>query len=226
MQFALAGGLNAIFSQVGFFEGMARVIFHGLRSRRRAAWLVCAVLPAGCGGDDATGPVRTTPPVSYSTYDAQSAALHAAWDGAGYTAPGNLPLGGSAQFDGVMRLHLEGAGGDVPVNGALSVQVAFASDSLSGSASGFAGADGAAYSGTLAITNGALDRAADPLSEYTFSANMAGTLSAGADSYAISADVNGDFLGAAYGAMTGLVAGTATTGSGTGYVFGDFIAAR
>ncbi len=189
-------------------------------------WLAGAAVLSGCGGDDLSGPVRTTPPVSYAAYDAQSAALHATWDPAGFTPPASLPLSGAAQFAGVMRLHLEGAAGDIPLNGATVLNVAFASNSLSGSASGFVGVSGDQYAGTLTVVNGTIDRAADPQNQYTFSANMSGTLSGAAGSFALTADMNGDFLGANHGAASGLVAGSLASAAGTGYLFGDFIAER
>ncbi len=191
----------------------------------RSAVLSALVVLAGCSAapDGSSG---EAPPGSFAAYQVQKAALAARWGGVAATLPSDLPHAGSARYSGVMSLRLESAGGDLPVHGALTLDVAFASSSLTGVAQGFVGQGGTSYSGSLSISNGVIDRTADPSVSYSFSANMGGTLSGGGDSFAISADLNGDFLGPSHGGVTGPVAGSAVSSFGTGYLFGDFIAAR
>lgn len=152
--------------------------------------------------------------------------MHATWDSIAVTDPANLPAGGSATFAGVMLLDAQLGAGATSMAGALDLVANFAADSISGTASNFYDAADVSMAGTLVISNGVLDRAANTATEYTFSALLAGTLAGGGKSFVISADLSGDFLGSAYGAVAGVIAGTATTGFGSGYLFGEFIAAQ
>lgn len=193
-----------------------------------APWGICILAIASlsaCGGTDGVG-VDTRPPVDYASYAAQATSLHNTWDSVPVTDPANLPVSGTAQFNGVAGLRLQTTGGELKVNGALGLNVDFASDSLSGSAGGFSDESNTGVSGTLAITGGVIDRLATVGVEYTYTANIGGTLAASSDSFAILGDIYGDFSGAGAGAALGIVAGTAQSGYGTGYVFGDFIASQ
>ena len=189
---------------------------------RIALLLICALL-AGCvsGGEN---PVPKEPDVGFAAYANQAAALHATWDAQAITAPTTLPLSGTARFDGVMGLRLATGTGELLMNGALRLNIDFATDGLSGQAGSFSDQSQNAVSGSLAITGGVLDRTANVGAEYTFSANIGGNLTTPFDSFAITGDINGDFSGASAGAVIGLVSGTAISSIGTGYVFGDFIA--
>ncbi|MGR3342331.1 MAG: hypothetical protein ACU0DI_03755 [Paracoccaceae bacterium] len=183
-----------------------------------------ACLSAGaCGGDGGGG---TTPPVDYTSYQAQSAALHAIWDAVAVTDPATLPAGGSASYTGVMRLDAQLGAGSTSMAGALNLVANFAADSISGSANNFYDDADNSMTGSLVISNGVLDRAANTAIEYTFSSVLAGTLAGGGENFVISADLSGDFLGPSFGAVVGVIAGTATTGFGSGYLFGEFIAAQ
>ncbi len=186
-----------------------------------------AVLLAGCSASGSGG--SGTPPGAqpgYGDYQATADGLHATWDAIAFTDPASLPLGGGATFNGVIGLRIGTAAGERRMNGALSLGVQFSNASLTGSASAFSDQNGATLTGSLAITNGVLDRAANPASGYTFSANMDGKITGPGDSFTITSDLSGDFRGAGYGAITGAVAGSAISNSGTGYLFGSFIATR
>lgn len=190
----------------------------------RSSLIAVSFVLAGCGGDDAGVTLPTTPPVSYPALAAQSGALHAAWDGVPYTDPATLPPSGSAQYQGVIGLIVETAGGPLAINGGMTLAASFATDTLSGAANGFVDENALTYSGALAIANGAIDRGAVVGSDYTYSATLGGTLTSIADSFSILGDIHGDFHGATFSATSGVVTGAATSGIGVGYLFGDFIA--
>ena len=185
---------------------------------------LCCLLLAACGGDSGDG--GTTPPVDYSTYQAQFAALHATWDSIAVTDPATLPDSGSATFSGVMLLDAQLGAGATSMAGTLNLAANFATDGISGTADNFIDDADIAMTGTLVISNGILDRNANTAIEYTFSSLLAGTLAGGGETYVISADLSGDFLGPSYDAVAGVIAGSAETGFGTGYLFGEFIAAQ
>ena len=187
------------------------------------AWL--AALPA-CVTEEGSVAPRTTPAATYSDLSAQDAALHAQWDGAGYTPPSGLPLSGAASYAGVIGLQTETVSADLALSGVLRLDVNFLAGSLSGSATSFVDQNDTAYGGTLTIANGVLDRTADPVTGFTFSATVSGAISGGGENFAITADLNGDFLGPAHNAVTGPIAGSASGSVPNGYLFGDFIAAR
>ncbi len=190
----------------------------------RQPWLVVLLLVlTGCGTD--TGDVDP-PAANYAAYETQFVNLRNTWGSSGYTDPTTLPAGGSASYTGVMRLSVETSAGALKMDGAMTLTSTFSTNSLSGNVRSFADQNNVAMNGSLAITGGVLDRAANTGVEYTYSANIGGTLSGGGDSFAILGDLSGDFLGPSYLATTGVVAGTATSAFGAGYMFGEFIAAQ
>lgn len=182
------------------------------------------LLLAACGEDSGGG--GTTPPAIYSAYQAQASALHATWASIAVTDPTTLPVSGSAAFSGIMLLDTELGAGATSTAGALNLVANFATDSISGSADNFVDDADNLMTGTLVISNGVLDRTADTSIEYTFSSLLAGILAGGGESFVISADLSGDFLGPFYDAAAGVIAGTAVTAFGSGYLFGEFIAAQ
>ncbi len=186
-----------------------------------------AVLLAGCGASGPGGPgAPSGPQPGFGDYQATADGLHATWDPIPFTAPASLPISGGATFNGVVGLRIGTAAGERRMNGALSLTVQFSTSSLAGTAGAFSDQNGATLTGSLAITNGVLDRTANPAAGYTFSANMDGTITGPGDSFAITSDLSGDFRGAGFGAVAGAVAGSAISGSGTGYLFGSFIGTR
>ncbi len=195
------------------------------RLRATCAAALALWIPAGCGGGGGGAAGPGAPP-DFGEYEATSNALHAQWDAVGATAPASLPYSGSASYDGVLRLRAEVAAGERKMDGRLVLNVDFATATLSGSASGFVDQAGVRLSGTLAVQHGVIDRAANLGVDYTYSSVLSGSISGPADSFAINADMSGDFIGPAHGATGGVVAGTASSGFGNGYLFGDFIAAR
>lgn len=179
----------------------------------------------GGGGSDTNDPGlnQTRPPVPYAKYENQSAALHANWDAISFTDPASLPMSGHASYDGVIRMDVQKGASQVSLNGALNLSVNFRNEAISGSASGFVDQADRAYSGKLTVSNGVMDRAANPATDYTFQADLDGQLKGGGNNFDINAGLSGDFKGSQNDAVVGTVQGTATSAAGTGYLYGDFI---
>ncbi|NDV01124.1 hypothetical protein [Pseudoroseicyclus tamaricis] len=111
-----------------------------------------------------------------------------------YQDPTTLPASGSADYSGFMELTVEDT---VDVRGDLSMQVGFADNSISGDVSSMVGQSGDEVfdiEGTLAITNGVIDRDVDLLEEYPYSADLDGTLSGRDETYVVEAAMYGDFF--------------------------------
>ena len=179
---------------------------------------------AGCGGDAGVG--NTPPPVSYAAYAAQDAALRSAHSSLPYSDPASLPGIGSASYSGVMVLEAGTPSGPLGLSGGFDLTADFAASTISGQAGSFADDNNIAWSGSLPLTNGQIDRLANPATEYTLTADLAGTISGGGNSLTIAAALSGDFLGAGHDAVQGVISGTATGASGSDYLFGDFIAEK
>ncbi len=194
---------------------------------RWRAWpvLVMAFL-AGCSDSGQEGAVETSPPAGYAAYEAEMAGLQATWGGVAVTDPATLPLSGSARYDGVLRLDSETAAGNVLLDGALQLDVAFASDSLSGSAGNFVSQAEVPYDGILTIANGVIDRLADTSTSYTILADLSGALTGGGETLNYAITLNGDFLGLQAGAVIGVLQGQVVHAAGSGLVLGDFLAAQ
>ncbi|MGR3660109.1 MAG: hypothetical protein ACU0CA_02835 [Paracoccaceae bacterium] len=186
---------------------------------------------AGCGGagggGSQGGPGRETrPPIDYATLEAEARLLHDTWDDISFTDPSSLPMSGSATYSGIMQLDIQKGAGEISMDGLLNMKVSFANNAVSGTATNFIDENNANYSGKLTLSNGMIDRGADPNVDYTLQADIGGTLSGGGKSFDISADLQGDFHGSGWKATSGGVQGSAVSSYGTGYVFGEFVAAR
>jgi hypothetical protein len=193
---------------------------------RQCACMLGAVALSACGGDITAIAPSVPPPASYSDLQALSSAQHATWDPIAATDPTTLPVRGTANFAGVMHLRIETASAELALSGVLNLKSKFATDALTGSATGFSDPANSSFSGTLTISNGVLDRAANLGVSYTYGAVLGGNLSGAGDIFSINADFSGDFRGASYQATTGAIAGSASSSFGLGYLFGDFIAAQ
>lgn len=178
---------------------------------------------AGCGGAEVGG---TTPPISYADYAAIDAAMRAANASSPFTDPVALPASGTAAFSGVVTLTAGTGSGPLQLSGALNAAADFSASTLTGQARGFVDGASAGYGGVLALSNGLIDRGADPATRYSVTADLAGTLSGAAGSFGIAAVLSGDFLGTGYTALRGAIAGVATGPGGADYLYGDFIATR
>ena len=183
-----------------------------------------SLFTVACGGE--TGDGGTTPPVDYSQYQSELATLQSSWLTVPATDPLTLPLSGSATFTGVLQMAIETSAGELGVAGRLDLTSSFATNTIGGTATAFVDENAVALTGSLAITGGVLNRAANTAVEYTYGANLDGTLTGGGETFVLSGDLSGDFAGTNYLATTGIVAGTAVSSFGTGYMFGSFIAAQ
>ncbi|MBV1868845.1 MAG: hypothetical protein KUG69_13215 [Marinosulfonomonas sp.] len=192
--------------------------------------LLACVFVAACGGGAADdGHSSTTPPPTqptYAGYEIASAGLHSTWDIVAATDPSTLPISGTAEFAGVIRLDVENSTGEISIDGALALQADFGTSSISGAASQFVDENEGVYSGDLSLTNGVIDPAADLSTEYTFTGNLDGALTGAGETYAITSNLSGDFVSPTTGAVKGVVAGSAISSFGTGYVYGVFIGER
>ena len=181
------------------------------------------------GGSDDSGHINTTPPppqLTYAEYEIASTGLHSTWDIVAVTDPSTLPISGSADFAGVVRLDVENGTGEVSMDGALTLQADFATSTIAGDASQFVDENEALYSGDLTLSNGVIDRGADTSVDYTFNGNLDGSLTGAGETYVITTDLSGDFVSSTYGAVKGAIGGNAASSFGTGYVFGVFIGER
>ncbi len=187
----------------------------------RLVWLFFGVLLSGCGGADSDG--GTSPPIDYLEYEERIVALGATWNGVATTDPTTLPISGVANYSGYLRLNIETGVGDLALSSTLEIAADFTSDGVTGVASEFVGENSEFYNGSLDITGGFIDRLAIPTNSSTFSANIGGTLNGNSESYLISGDIYGDFLGQSSTGSVGGATGTATSSFGSGYMFGSFL---
>lgn len=146
----------------------------------------------------------------------------------GVTPTADLPMSGSATYDGFIAFS--GVGVDESFIGDLSLDVNFANNSISGSATDFLDNSENAYTGTLVVDGGAIDRSADPQTDVQFDADIGGTLADGGASRTIDGELKGYFVGSNQSAVVGSVSGTVGGGaSGTATIDEDnsgFIARR
>ena len=170
----------------------------------------CQAGPGGNGG--------ATP--NFSTYQGQDATIRAAWSGAAYTAP----AGGSASYQGVAALDIEVPSGSLAMLGAMTITANFATDAITGTGIGFRDENNALYSGSLILTNGAINRLADPNSEFTYDGDINGILSGPVADFTISGTLMGDFFGAQPDATGGVITAGSTSALGSGVVLGQFFA--
>ena len=196
--------------------------------------LMCLFVLAGCGGSGGSG--GTTPDPSpdptvdpllpYIDYAQMDEDLQAQHQGLAYTADANLPATGSAKYTGVMRLITELHAQPAQLAGSLSMNVDFGGGSVSGSANGFKDDLNNAFSGKLVISNGIIDRDADPDWEYRFFADIDGTLDGAGTDLVISADLYGDFHGPQGESIAGGLAGRPSGQAVGDYLYGTFAAAK
>lgn len=148
----------------------------------------------------------------------------ALFDAEGYTDPMTLPPSGSADYAGFIGIETD----DVQTIGELELTADFSgAGSISGSATNFVNDDSGSYSGTLTVSNGVIDRAADLNNfDYTFNADIDGTLTSGGDDFVVSGLMEGDFIGNDHEFIGGDVTGTVVTSEGVEVISGEFGAKR
>jgi hypothetical protein len=172
--------------------------------------LACALL-AACSGGSSSDDGRLG---SFAAIEREALRLARASEGLDYTDPASLPRTGSATYEGVIGLDLDDRfyndTADYDIGGQLRLNAGFAGNSVTGSATNFYTATNQPLGGTLRITNGVIDRGADVFSEYTWDADIAGTLTGERNGpMAIDGVVLGDFFGPGATFVGGIVEGDA-----------------
>lgn len=204
-----------------------------------AAVAVCLLAACGGrgGGGGANGGDGTTPPppplpppvISFTDLEASARAMAGKYldpvtgdllPSVGRTDALNLPVSGSATYDGYIAGRVSGGAldGNAMV-GTLSLTTEFAgtaSGAISGSATGFLDQNDTSYTGSLAVTG----RTA-PTAGYQLSADMAGTLGSTAGSFDVDVLMDGDFVGTIPDAVAGVADGDVAGGLFTGAFAAD-----
>lgn len=190
-------------------------------------------LLAGCSDDGGTS---DGPRPAYEDLLAERAEINseAFFGSLPFTGAAALPTSGSAAYDGVMTLDLNTEEGvpDREMLGELELEVNFgrSTDAVSGSATNFVNYDGEEFDGTLAITDGDLDRVNDaPVGsiEPAIVADLGGTLTnESGGSYEFDGDVRGNFRGTEPDYVGASFVGTVVTPEDEREFDGGFVAER
>lgn len=145
--------------------------------------------------------------------------------GGGITPPTDLPITGSARYDGFLNLGLPTASGRETITGNLGLDVDFdaANIQVTGRASGFTDADNAAVTGNILITDGVIDRETNVAADYTFEGGISGALS-GPDfrNIVVTGTILGDFNGVDADVLSGQVFGDVIGPQGEDIFNGSF----
>lgn len=178
---------------------------------------VLMTLAACGGGGEPTGASRTA---AFDRYFSDIDAMDV-------TPASQLPTTGDATYGGDIQLQLP-IGADaavVPYVGVLEMRVHFdpAVQEITGHADGFV-SGGDILAGHLLLSDGRIDRDADPVTDYQFAAKLSGPLSRAGHSYDIVADIAGDFRGRRADAVSGVVFGTVSDTAGLDIFDGTFAA--
>ena len=146
----------------------------------------------------------------------------------GYSDPAALPTTGDATYKGYIGIatYYE----PVTAIGDLELTAHFdGPGTVTGSATNFVDDGNTHYSGTLNVTNGTIDRTANPDYpdyDYTFEADIGGTLSDSEDNYLVDGYMAGDFIGNDHDYVAGYTEGTVSSSLGDDYFAGVFLGAR
>jgi hypothetical protein len=205
-----------------------------MRRVTRALWampLACG-LAAGCdslGGGDGGGDDRP----SFAELAQEGEDLLAAYEGVAVTDPATLPVHGGATYQGVMGLDLaavpNGPEDEFDTMGRLELRVDFdgVGDAVTGEVTEIVDLEGVEYTGQLDISRGVIDRDIDPETEWTFGADLEGTIEdEDGQDWRMEAEIDGHFLGAGHEAVGGVVDGEACTAELCTGMGGGFIAER
>lgn len=193
--------------------------FSVVRILRGAGPIVSALVLASCGGSGGENS-GTGMEFSFAAAIAQAEAFESATSNLDYTDPSTLPTSGSFTYDGVLGVTLDDGSG---VAGQMTLNIEFGSDDVFGKVRNIVDDSEAIYQGRLKITGGSIDRAVDPSSDdFTFKANLGGTVTSLEGETTVDGMIFGDFLGDDYQYVIGNVSGTATTPEGLTDIDGSF----
>ncbi len=189
------------------------------------------VLPlvlAACGGSgdgastDVEDLTETERLALFDTYDSQFLDIESNYtfnDIEDIIDPSDLPATGTASYEGTMGFVPDS---ETALLGNMTLAVTFSTNTISGSADEFVDNAGNGYAGTLRMTDGILYRLTDLSTQYSYEAEIDGTLrGTQGDDYSVDAQVIGDFYGDDYEYAAGLVMGTLETPDGTVTMSGD-----
>lgn len=145
--------------------------------------------------------------------------------GSGITDPSELPISGSARYNGFLTLSLPTSSGRSPYIGTLGLDVDFdaADVQVTGQVTDFSTDNDDNVAGRLVITDGVIDRGSDVVEDYTFDAGISGTLS-GEDfrNMVITGTMLGDFNGQNAETLSGRVFGDVIGPTGEDIYNGTF----
>ncbi len=144
------------------------------------------------------------------------------WEATSFTDPSTLPHTGSAIYSGVLDISST----VLSASGDLSISANFATSEISGLGQNFEIAGGLNLIGTLNLTSGTLCHCADPNTHFTFSSTIGGQLTQNSNQYLISGFLGGDFKGANYEAVLGVLSGTIAHNSTSNSFVGQFVGVR
>ena len=138
-------------------------------------------------------------------------------------APSELPTAGSATYEGVAIASTPEAG----FAGNITLRADFEDNAISGGISNIVDDLDQRFTGSLDVENGVIDRDAITTREYTYEADLNGTL-INSDNETVRVDgfLAGDFIGTGAEATAGIVGGSVTGPLGTETFEGGFIADR
>lgn len=164
----------------------------------------CAFGLSACGGGGGAGENGFTTAVN--GLDALfNEATSLSWD---TTPTAALPTSTTAVYNG----HAIGVSAAESYAGDLTVNAAFASNTVDGTVSGLYDSAGRPVTGSLAINPVAIDRTADPVTEFQFVSTLTGVLTdADGVVLTVNSGLDGDFIGPAAEGVGVLGSGTVTS---------------
>jgi hypothetical protein len=170
------------------------------------AVLLCAALAACSSGGSSSNSAPT-----FTELADEGTTLAGQIEALDYTDPSSLPTTGSAQYNGVMGLAVDG--GETPDSvllGELTMDVGFDQNAISGSVTNIVDRNNDRYEGQLALSNGVIDRTVDPTSAWTYGVDATGSVTDPTGTrWNVQADMLGDFFGPGYSHTGGDVFGDA-----------------
>jgi hypothetical protein len=171
---------------------------HMVTMTRSALGLAILAMATGCD-EFAFDDPPTTDEQAYLALQQETQALQDATGDLAVTPVADLPVVGSATYEGTARIALDPPAGGTgsELIGEASITADFETATLTGQADGFYGTvnggDVTSFDGTLFLSEGAID--ASGAGGDQIGASLNGTLSGGGDTLVVDGGVTGNFLG-------------------------------
>lgn len=157
--------------------------------------IVSTTALSACGGASSGGEGLPVDPGAFAALDAEAERFVGLLEDTEMTAGSDLPPG-MAVYDGIITFGVQA--GELPdreVLGVLALDVDFAGNTARGTVSDLVTDQDEVFSGTLAITNGTINRSAAPgQSGATFRADLEGIVGGGGTNAEIDALMAGNFF--------------------------------